>query len=418
MKIVVMGQGYVGLPLAMAAAKAGHHVVGVEPDGARYEALKDCKSYIEDVSDLELMEATARGTYKPARDESALSGFDVAVITVPTPLYKGTPDLSYVKTAASTLGLHLKEGALVILESTTYPGTTRDVVIPLLEAPTEMVAGEDFHVGYSPERIDPGNKEHTFANTPKIVSGLTEECVARTALFYGDLVDRVVVADTLEEAELAKVFENVFRQVNIALVNELQRRTYELGVDVHNVLWLAETKPHGFTKFTPGPGVGGHCIPCDPGYLTYRLRQLGVAFELVEKAQEINDTQPAWVVQRLQDALNDRAGRALKKSRILALGAAYKPDISDCRESPAVSVVELLRKRGASVDVVDPYFDPAALGPFEYTSIDELGDLYDYNAVVLLTPHTVFDLAKIAKEAVYVLDTRGVLPSGDNIERL
>lgn len=413
-----MGQGYVGLPLAMAAAKSGHHVVGFEPDKERYEKLSSGISYIEDVHSIHLQQALRQGTYQPAQNDSALAGFDVAVITVPTPLDKGAPDLRYVQAAAAQLGLHLREGALVVLESTTYPGTTRDVVVPLLEAPTEMKAGEDFHVGFSPERIDPGNQAFTFTTTPKIVSGLTEECLTRVALFYGDLVDSVVVADTLEEAELAKVFENVYRQVNIGLVHELQRQAHLLGVDVYNTLRLAGTKPFGFSKFTPGPGVGGHCIPVDAVFLTHRLRQLGSTFQLVEKAQEINDTQPAWVVQRLQNALNDRSGRALRRSRILALGASYKAGTTDMRMSPAVQVIELLRQHGASVDVVDPAFDPKALGPHEYHRLDDVHDLHDYNAVVLLTPHTCFDLTTVAKEAAYVLDTRGLMPSGNNIERL
>lgn len=415
MKIVVMGQGYVGLPLAMAAVKAGYYVVGYEPDRSRYQRLYDADSYIEDVPSHELRNALLSDQYTPAFDESELSGFDVAVITVPTPLRKGEPDLSYVKAATTTLGPHLKAGATVILESTTYPGTTRDVVVPLLEILSEMIAGQDFHVGFSPERIDPGNPSWTFENTPKIVSGLTEKCLTRVALFYGEVTEHVVVARSLEEAELAKVFENTYRQVNIALVNELQRHARVLSVDVYNVLQLCGTKPFGFTKFMPGPGVGGHCISCDPVYLTHHLRtEYGASFRMVELAQEINESQPAYVVQRLQDALNDQLGKALKGARILALGLAYKAGTADVRESPAAEVVRLLRTKGAYVDAVDPHVETGSF-PGHY---QEIGDIGDYDAVVLLTAHDGFDLTEVAYKANYVLDTRGVLPSGDNIERL
>lgn len=421
-----MGQGYVGLPLAMAAMKAGHQVIGFEPDKERCDMLIKGRSYIEDVPSAQLREALAGGIrrYWPTHVEQQLADFDVAVITVPTPLRKGEPDLSYVKAATATLGLYLKRGATVILESTTYPGTTRDVVLPLLEIPSELKAGEDFHVGFSPERIDPGNRNWTFGNTPKIVSGLTPRCRDIVSVFYSTITENVVPAETLEEAELAKVFENTYRQVNIALVNELQRHAKVLGADVHNVLDLCATKPFGFTKFTPGPGVGGHCIPCDPVYLTHHLRtEHGTSFRLVELAQEINTTQPAYVVQRVQDVLNDRLGKALKGSRILALGQAYKPGTADMRESPAVQVVELLRAKGADVETVDPYH-PADVAPGNYRAIapdwePSYGHLKtDHDIVVLLTPHDEFDLTRIADSGALVLDTRGVMPCGDNIERL
>lgn len=419
MKTVVMGQGYVGLPLALAAAKAGHTVIGYEPNPERFEMLSSGVSYIEDVTSDDLKRAYVDTLYEPARDSAQLADFDVAVITVPTPLKNRMPDLSYVKQAAGTVGMYLKRGATVILESTTHPGTTRDVVIPHLQDVSGLKAGDDFHVGFSPERIDPGNPKWTFTNTPKIVSGLTPRCKDIVATFYSTITENVVVAQSLEEAELAKVFENTYRQVNIALVNELARMAHLLGADVFNVLDLCVTKPFGFTKFTPGPGVGGHCIPCDPVYLTHHLRtELGTSFRLVELAQEINDSQPGYIARRIQEALNRRAGRALKKSRILALGASYKPDTADRRESPAVEIVELLRQQGAIVDVVDPFFDPKALGPYEYTEVSDGMDLFIYDAVVVLTNHSAFDLTKIAKNAVFVLDTRGVLPAGDSIERL
>lgn len=413
-----MGQGYVGLPLAMAAAKAGHQVVGYEPDKERFEMLRSGTSYVEDIHNTQIQRALVEGLYEPARDETMLKDFDIAIITVPTPLKKGVPDLSYVQAAATTLGLYLNEGATVILESTVAPGTTRGVVVPLLEIPSELTAGKDFFVGFSPERIDPGNEKWTFANTPKIVSGLTSICQERVKRFYADLTIAVVAA-TLEEAELAKVFENTYRNVNIALVNELQRHAHALGVDVYNTIALASTKPFGFTPFWPGPGVGGHCLPVDPTYLSHQIRtEFGDAFQMVELAQAINTAQPEYVVRRLQDRLNEY-GRALNGSEILALGAAYKPDTADMRESPAIEVIDLLRSRGARVVVVDPHF--TVTNEHQLAEIPEGGKSLgctDFDAVVLLTPHSSFDLTKVATEAAYVLDTRGVMPDGSNIERL
>lgn len=420
MKIVVMGQGYVGLPLAMAAAEAEHQVVGYEPDQHRCTLLEEGLSYVADVPNDRLIRAQQWHSYTPTTDENSLKGFDIAVITVPTPLKKGTPDLSYIEQAATTLSMHLTESATVILESTTYPGTTRSVVVPILETASELTAGKDFHVGFSPERIDPGNRTWAFENTPKIVSGLTPACAQKVELFYRSITKNVVLAETLEEAELAKVFENTYRLVNIALVNELQRHSQSLGADVHRVLDLCATKPFGYSKFTPGPGVGGHCIPVDPVYLTHHMRtEHGTPFRLVELAQEINDSQPGWVAKRLQDGLNHR-GMALNGAHILALGQAYKPDTADMRDSPAVEVVELLRQAGARVTTVDPYFTEGDIDTLQQIPHPDTDDYNcgDYDAVVLLTAHTAFDLQHVANYATYVLDTRGVMPDASNIERL
>lgn len=421
MKIVVMGQGYVGLPLAIAAAKAGHQVVGYEPDNARYTALKAAASYIEDVPSKALKEALDSGHYQPTFQPADLNGYDVAVITVPTPLQHGQPDLTHVKKAAGTLSTYVTPGATVILESTVNPGATRSVVGATIQSRSTHLMGTDFHLGYSPERIDPGNKTWTFTNTPKIVSGLTKECLEKVTAFYQTITSSTIQADSLEAAELAKVVENTYRQVNIALVNELQRHAHTIGVDVHHTLDLAATKPFGFTKFTPGPGVGGHCIPCDPIYLSEHLRrEHGTRFQLIELAQDINDSQPGYVVRRLQDALSTRFGTALNGAQILALGQSYKPDTADMRQSPAVEVVDLLRQAGSRVTAVDPFFTEKDIDSL--TEIPRPGTDYfdcgDYDAVVLLTPHTAFDLQHVATYATYVLDTRGVMPTAPHIERL
>ncbi|MEU2718400.1 nucleotide sugar dehydrogenase [Streptomyces sp. NPDC007205] len=413
MNIVVMGQGYVGLPLAMAAVEAGHHVIGFEVDEQRCKQLCSGMSYIGDVSDKALQEALTSGRYQPTCDERRLAGFDVAVIAVPTPLKERLPDLSAVRLATETLARYVRRDVTVVLESTTHPGTTRQIVLPLLEVRSRLRAGISFHLGFSPERIDPGNEQWTFANTPKIVAGLTEGCRDRVQEFYASITQNVIPADSLEEAELAKVFENTFRHVNIALVNELCRVAHTLGVDVWRTLDLAGSKPFGFKKFTPGPGVGGHCLPVDPVFLSHHVRtKFGEPFRLVELAQDINEAQPSYVVTRLQNALNARHGKALKDARVLALGLAYKPGVADSRQSPAVQVVTELKRKGAHVDAVDPHVTGTVHGLFTPLPYQ------DYDAVVLLTAHKEFDLTQIAAEAPYVLDTRGVMPEAPHIERL
>lgn len=413
MKVAIMGQGYVGLPLAVAAVEAGHDVIGFEPDSARFKRLCVGDSYVEDVPEKTLQAALKTGRYRPTQKNELLADFDVAVIAVPTPLRDGIPELDAVRKTTESLACNLRKGALVILESTSHPGTTRKVVLPILENRSRMQAGSDFHLGFSPERIDPGNEQWTFKNTPKIVSGLTRECRDKAEVFYAGITKDVVLAETLEEAELAKVFENTFRHVNVALVNELCRVAHTLRVDVWRTLALAGSKPFGFMRFNPGPGVGGHCLPVDPVYLSHHVRtQYGEPFRLVELSQEINEAQPAYVVSRLQDALNSREGKTLKDAKVLVLGLAYKEGVADSRQSPAVAVVSELERKGACVDAVDPYVADAVhrlRAPMPYRA---------YDAVVLLTAHPEFNLAQIAEESRYVLDTRGAMPDGPHIERL
>ncbi|MEV7004704.1 nucleotide sugar dehydrogenase [Streptomyces sp. NPDC093982] len=407
-----MGQGYVGLPLAVAAVQAGHHVIGFEPDPQRFEQLRADVSYIKNVHGKALSAALKSGRYMPTRDESRLTKFDIAIIAVPTPLKNRQPDLNAVRQATERLARHVHKGTTVILESTVRPGTTRKIVLPILEALSRLRGGTGFHLGFCPERIAPGNEQWTFANTPKVVSGLTEECRDRVAEFYSSITQNVVLADSLEEAELAKAFENAYRHVNVALVNELSRVAHTLGADVWHTLALADSKPFGFTKFTPGPGVGGHCVPVDPVYLGHARTQHRESFRLVELAQDINRAQSAYVVSRLQDTLNTRHGKALDGARILVLGLAHKAAFDESCQSPAVEVVAELERRGAVVHAVDPHVAETVQAP------QTLLPYKAYDAVVLLAAHNESDLAQIADEAVYVLDTHGAMPEAPHIERL
>ena len=305
MRVAICGQGYVGLALAVRAAQAGHQVVGYDINEERVKRLSAGESYVEDVPSEVLLEAMARGSYRPSAEAKSLAGFDVAVITVPTPLRDGVPDLSYIESSARMLARFVRPGTTVVLESTTYPGTTEDLVAPILEEGSGLVSGVDFHLGYSPERIDPGNKTWTLENTPKVVSGVNEASVQAVDAFYSTFVERTVAVSSCKAAELVKLLENTFRHVNIALVNEIAVFAHELGIDVWEAIDAASTKPFGYMRFTPGPGVGGHCLPIDPSYLSWRVeRALGQSFRFVELANDINNHMPDYVVQRLVLSLN------------------------------------------------------------------------------------------------------------------
>ena len=406
--VAIIGQGYVGLPVAMRASEQGFRVVGFDRDAARISDLRAGHSYVEDVPDEQLAAALARG-YLPTDDPDDLAGFAVAVISVPTPLRDGAPDLSYIEAAAATLRPRLTPGALVVLESTTYPGTTEELLRPILEA-DGLAAGTDFFLGYSPERIDPGSTEWTFVTTPKVVSGVDGASLAAVEAFYGALVDKVVPVGSTSEAELVKLLENTFRHVNIALVNELAMFARELGVDVWSAIDAAATKPFGFMRFTPGPGVGGHCLPIDPSYLAWRVeRRLGTRFRFVELANEVNNHMPDYVVQRVVTMLNGEA-RSVSGSRILVIGLAYKPGTSDWRESPAMTIVERLQALGAHVRAHDAHVPadiPLAPGVERVAcSVEELGAA---DLVVLLVDHADLPYDDIAREARLVLDTRARL---------
>jgi UDP-N-acetyl-D-glucosamine dehydrogenase len=404
-RLVVVGLGYVGLPLVQEAVRAGLDVVGLDRDASIVDSLNAGASHVDDLSDADVAEMVAAG-FRATVDATAVAEADVVVICVPTPLSAdGGPDLAAVESAGRSTGEHLTAGTLVVLESTTYPGTTEDVLRPLLES-GGLMAGTDFHLAYSPERIDPGNPEYGLRNTPKVVGGLTEACTVAARDFYAQFVTTVVTARGMREAEAAKLLENTYRHVNIALVNEMVQFFHELGVDFWDVIRLARTKPFGFQAFTPGPGVGGHCIPIDPNYLGHQVRsQLGYPFRFVELAQEINARMPAYVVQRAQALLND-VGRAVRGSTVLLLGVTYKADIADERESPANAVAAQLRDLGATVR----YHDPLVLQWSEpgTTRVDDvLAAAAEADVTILLQAHSEYDVDAIAEAARCLLDTRG-----------
>jgi len=418
-KVAVIGQGYVGLPLAVRAAEQGYDVIGYDLDEGRIAQLANGSSFIEDIADERLQGVLATGRFHPTADPIDLAGFDIAIITVPTPLREGMPDLSYIEASAAQLGAHLKPGGCVILESTTYPGTTEELMLPILEEASGLEAGRDFHAGYSPERIDPGNKTYTLETTPKVVSGIDAASLAVVQGFYDDIVIKTVPVRSPKEAELTKLLENTFRHVNIALVNELAMFARDLGIDVWEAIDAAESKPFGFMPFRPGPGVGGHCLPIDPSYLSWKVKQsLGQTFRFVELANEINEHMPDYVIRRLVAALNDRE-LPVKGRRILVLGLAYKKNTGDDRESPSTRIIELLELLQADVAVCDPHVDPArshAMGSAEMVDLTA-DQLRRADAVVVLVDHDSFDLDLVAAEASYVLDTRRCT-TGPSVEYL
>jgi UDP-N-acetyl-D-glucosamine dehydrogenase len=414
-KLVVVGQGYVGLPLALAAAGVGFDVVGLDADDVRVKRLAAGESYLEDIDAVALAAALDTGRYLPTTDETRCAGFDVAVIDVPTPLTEGAPDLHHVETAARMLARHLRPGATVILESTTYPGTTEELVAPILEAGSGLTAGAEFHLGYSPERIDPGNAQWGLGNIPKVVSGIDGPSLAAVQGFFDRIVERTVPVSSTRVAELTKLLENTFRHVNIALVNELAVFAGDLGVDVWEAIDAASTKPFGFMAFRPGPGVGGHCLPIDPSYLSWAVRRnAGRPFRFVELANDINDHMPDYVVQRLTAALNDRS-RSVRGSRVLLLGLAHKRNTADCRGAPGALIAAKLTELGALVRVADPVVHPHDV---EFELVEATHDeLEAADAVVLVTDHDAFDFELVAAHAGYVLDTRNRI-AGPTVETL
>ncbi|MFE7675890.1 nucleotide sugar dehydrogenase [Streptomyces albidoflavus] len=416
-RLVVAGLGYVGLPLAVRAAEAGYAVTGVDTDAYRVKSAAAGDSYIEDIGGARLRAAVDSGRLRTTDDYAAAGTLDIGVITVPTPLRDGVPDLRYVEAAGRGLAPLLRPGALVVLESTSYPGTTEEVLLPVLEEGSGLRAGGDFHLGYSPERIDPGNPRWTLENTPKLVSGIDAASLAAVEEFYGHLVERTVPVSGPRTAELTKLLENTFRQVNIALINELALCARPLGVDIWEAVEAAATKPYGFMPFRPGPGVGGHCLPVDPAYLSWDVeRQLGHDVRFISLAGEVNDRMPGHVVERVAAGLRER-GKELADARVLVLGLAYKKNTGDLRESPAVTVCALLRESGARLRAVDPYADPRALDSDTVRVPLTEEEVRAADAVLVLTDHDTFDYALVARCASYVFDARDRCP-GPRTERL
>ena len=354
-KVVIIGQGYVGLPLAMRCVEVGYKVVGYDTDESKIKVLKSQVSPIDDVTNEQIAISLTSDSYFPTSNSNDLKDFNIAVITVPTPLRDDRPDTSFIELAGSTIAKHLRFGSLVVLESTSYPGTTEELLAPILEKGSGLTCGLDFSLGFSPERIDPGNKSWTLKTTPKLISGVDEQSLKKVQSFYEQIVDAVVVATGVREAEFAKLLENTYRQVNIALVNELAVHANALKIDIWEVIRIAATKPFGFAPFYPGPGVGGHCLPIDPEYLSWKFAQSsGQNSDFIKLATTVNKSMPNYVVQRLMRRLNSR-GKDLKNSKVIVIGLSYKKNSSDVRESPALEVIENLVKHGAAVTAFDPF---------------------------------------------------------------
>lgn len=406
--IAIIGLGYVGLPLAVAFAQAGYQVTGIDLDSRKVNAISRGESYIEDVPSeaIQRLDCLSAST-----DFAVLADCDAVSICVPTPLNKtGDPDISYIISATEQIARYLHPGMVVVLESTTYPGTTTEAMLPrLLDNSRGLQVGEDFFLAFSPERVDPGRTDWTTRNTPKVIGGVTPACLAVATAYYRQAINTLVPVSSPEAAEMVKLFENTFRSVNIGLANELLLMCDKLGLDAWEILGAAATKPFGFMKFTPGPGLGGHCIPIDPLYLSWKLRTLQYNARFIELASEINTEMPRYWVQKVQDVLND-AAKAVKNSRVLVLGVAYKKNVSDLRESPALDIIHLLQEKGAVVEYHDPYVHAFTYEELAMASVKDLdAALAAADCVVIATDHDSYDWHQISAQAQLVVDTRHVL---------
>lgn len=409
-RVAVVGMGYVGLPLAVVFAEAGFDVTGIDPIASKMEALNRGESYILDVSSEQVRKLVSQGQLRGTTDYAVLKDIDAVSICVPTPLRKtGDPDLSYIVSAAESLAPHLHPGMVVVLESSTYPGTTRELVLPILTERSGLEVGKDFFLAFSPERVDPGRKDWTTYNTPKVIGGITPACCEVSTAWYQQAIQTVVPVSSTEVAEMTKLLENTFRMINIGLVNELAIMCDRLKIDVWEVIEAAATKPFGFMKFTPGPGLGGHCIPIDPLYLSWKLRSVKYTARFIDLASEINTNMPRFVVGKVQDALNQQ-GKPVKGSQILVLGVAYKADIDDLRESPALDVIHLLREKGAIVSYHDPYIPVIHQDELSMESVpDVMGAVRAADCVVIITNHSRYDYPAILEAAQLIVDTRNAL---------
>jgi UDP-N-acetyl-D-glucosamine dehydrogenase len=418
-RLGVIGLGYVGLPLAVEFARAGFHVVGFDVDQAKVDQLNAGSSYIPDVPSTHLAEVVNNGTFVASTQPESLADVDIIDICVPTPLRKTRdPDLSYVVQAVDTTAAVLRKGQLVILESTTYPGTTDEVVQPTLEA-RGLTAGEDFYLAFSPERVDPGNPTYHTKNIPKVVGGINEASTRAAVAFYSQMMDTVVPVSSTRVAEMVKLLENTFRAVNIGLVNELALMCNRMNIDVWEVIDAAKTKPFGFMPFYPGPGLGGHCIPIDPFYLSWKARQSGFEARFIELAGVINGGMPEYVVERVSEALNS-ARKAINGSRIHVFGVAYKRDVNDLRESPALDIIELLGRRGGEVSYTDPYIPAFKHAHLDLKSVEADAATKACDCAVIITDHKVFDYPRMVEMSPLIVDTRNALKgvASDKIFRL
>ncbi len=408
--VAIIGLGYVGLPLVVVFGNAGYHVVGIDVDPRKVDSLTRGESYIQDVPTSDIRRLVDAGLLTATTDFSVLKKVDAVSICVPTPLRKtGDPDLSFIVNATDELAKYVHAGMVVVLESTTYPGTTRELILPRLSDCCNLVPGEDFFVAFSPERVDPGREDWTTYNTPKVVGGITLACMEVASAWYGKALKTVVPVTSAEVAEMTKLLENTFRMINIGLVNELAIMCDRLGVDVWEVIDAASTKPFGFMRFTPGPGLGGHCIPIDPLYLSWKLKALNYNARFIELASEINTNMPRFVAGKVQDALNEH-GKALKGSRVLVLGAAYKPNIDDLRESPSLDVMGLLIAKGAIVEYHDPYIPEIHHDSLNLISVpDVMKAVGEVDCVVIVTDHAVYDYKAILEKAALIMDTRNAI---------
>ncbi|MBT7074494.1 MAG: nucleotide sugar dehydrogenase [Anaerolineae bacterium] len=410
-RMAVLGLGYVGLPLAVVFAEAGFEVVGIDPDVSKINALQKGESYIPDVETEVVAKLVKSGKLKATTDFSAIKDVEAVSICVPTPLKKtGDPDMSFIDTATTDLAKYMHPGMIVVLESTTYPGTTREFILPMLTENSGLTVGEDLFLSFSPERVDPGREDWTTINTPKVLGGITEACTEVACAWYSGAIETVVPVSSTEAAEMSKLLENTFRMINIGLVNELAIMCDRLDVDVWEVIEAAATKPFGFMKFTPGPGLGGHCIPIDPLYLSWKLKSVDYNARFIELASEINTGMPRYVVQKVQDALNLQK-KPINGSEILILGAAYKPDVNDLRESPAIDVIGLLAEKGAEVSYHDP-FCPTLKTPTDeiMESVpDMLSAVTKSDCVVIITDHSEYEYAQVLEKAQLIVDTRNAL---------
>ena len=411
-RIGILGMGYVGLPLAVVFAEAGFNVLGIDPDQRKTDAFNRNISYIQDVPTEAVVRLHQSGLLNMTGDFAALKDLDAVSICVPTPLrHTGDPDMSFINSAVEQLVKYVHKGMVVVLESTTYPRTTRELVLPRLTEESGLKVGEDIFICFSPERVDPGRKDWTTLNTPKVIGGITPACVEVAQAWYGGAIKTIVPVSSAEAAEMTKLLENTFRMINIGLVNELAIICERLGVDVWEVIEAAGTKPFGFMKFTPGPGLGGHCIPIDPLYLSWKMKEMNYNARFIELASEINTNMPRYVVSRILDAMNDR-GKILKDSKVLVLGVAYKPDIDDVRESPALDVIALLKKKGARVSYHDPYI-PQIHHEKESWKMDSVKDVMpavrESDVVVIVTDHKAYDYKAILDSSQFIFDTRNAM---------